>query len=161
MKRTAIALTLILTLLFSAVPGTLIVNLAQANPIVPADIEVYSPENKVYYSNEVELGFIAPSRYIYPRINFTSFSYSFDGQANVTISGNTTVTGLSWGTHSLVVYGEDTDGNTGSSMAVHFDVFFPIAWIITAIAILAVVGIGLLVYFKKRKHVDAKPENRT
>ena len=143
--------TLISTLLLTVAVGTLMANLAQANPVVPADIEIYSPQNKVYYSTEVELGFIAPSRYVYPPMNFTSFSYSLDGQANVTVTGNTTVTGLSCGSHSLVVYGEDAEGNTGSSRTVHFDVFFPTAWIITAITILALVGIGLLVYFKKRK----------
>jgi len=127
------------------------VDLAQSNPVAPSDIEVYSPRNQVYYSNEVELGFIAPSRYIYPRINFTSFSYGLDGQAKVPISGNTTVTGLSWGSHSLVVCGLDTDGNTRSSWTVHFDVSFPTAWIVTAIAMSAVFGIGVMVYFKKRK----------
>jgi hypothetical protein len=151
MKRKALALTLVWALLFSAVAGTVMVNLAQSNPVAPADIEVYSPQNKVYYSNKIELGFIAPSRYIYSRINFTSFSYSLDGQAKVPIIGNTTVTGLSWGTHSMVVYGEDTDGNTRSSWAVRFDVFFPTAWIVTATAILAAFGIGLLAYFRKRK----------
>jgi len=154
MKRTATALTIVIALLLSGLLGTLIGNLAHANPVVPADIEVYSPENTIYYSNEVEIGFIAPSRYNYPQINFTSFSYSLDGQSNVTISGNTTIAGLSWGAHSLVIYGEDTDGNTGSSMTVHFDVFFPITWIIIAITISTVVGMGLLVYFKKRKHQD-------
>jgi len=141
----------VLALLFSALAGTVMVNCAQSNPVAPSDMEVYSPQNKVYYSNEVELGFIAPSRYIYPCINFTSFSYNLDGQAEVPISGNTTITGLSWGSHSLVVYGLDTDGNTRSSWTVHFDVSFPTTWIVTAIAIPAAFGIGVIVYFKKRK----------
>jgi hypothetical protein len=160
MKRTALALTLISAMLLSVVAGTFIVDLAQpAYPEVPPIIEIYSPQYKVYYSNEVELNFVAPpSHKLYENISFTSFSYSLDGQMKVAISGNTTVTGLSWGSHKLVVYGIENNGTITSSQTVPFTIFIPSAWIvptITTVAILAVVGvcllIALLVYFKKRK----------
>ena len=48
--------------------------------------------------------------------------YSLDGQANVTITGNTNLAGLSLGPHSVVVYANDTAGNMGSSETVHFEV---------------------------------------
>ena len=48
------------------------------------------------------------------------FTYSLDGKDNVTIAGNTTLTGLSVRTHNLTVYAWDAAGNVGSSQAVNF-----------------------------------------
>ena len=48
--------------------------------------------------------------------------YCLDSLANVTIAGNTTISGLSEGTHSLVVYANDTAGNTVKSETVFFTV---------------------------------------
>jgi len=82
--------------------------------------------------------------------------YSLDGQVNVTIAGNTTLSGLSDGSHSLIVYANDTAGNTGASEIVYFGIKtqegkpFPM-WIVAAIVIIAVVGPALLVYFTKVK----------
>ena len=70
------------------------------------------------------------------------------------------LTGLSYGSHTLKISGIHRVGNgTGDVLdyavhsAIHFDVFFP-TWVILAVAVLmvvVVVGIGLLVYFRKRK----------
>ncbi len=49
-------------------------------------------------------------------------SYSLDGQANVTIAGNSTLTGLADGSHNLVVYANDTIGNMGKSDTVTFTI---------------------------------------
>jgi len=88
--------------------------------------------------------------------------YSLDNQANVTISGNTTITGLSEGSHSLIVYANSTAGNMGASQTVNFAVSpeiqpiplpesFPTTLLLGAIIIVAaVVGLGLMVYLKKR-----------
>jgi hypothetical protein len=46
--------------------------------------------------------------------------YSLDGQENVTIAGNTNLTGLSHGAHFVTVYANDTADNMGSSDTVHF-----------------------------------------
>lgn len=48
--------------------------------------------------------------------------YSLDGEANVTITGNTTLTNVSYGIHSIRVYTNDTSGNMGSSDIVYFTV---------------------------------------
>lgn len=48
--------------------------------------------------------------------------YSLDGQGNVTIVGNTTLTGLSDGSHQVIVYADDTLGNMGASQTVYFTV---------------------------------------
>ncbi len=48
--------------------------------------------------------------------------YSIDNQSNQTISGNSTLTGLTKGTHSLVVYANDSFGNMGKSDTVFFNI---------------------------------------
>ena len=51
--------------------------------------------------------------------------FSLDNQANVTLNGNSTLTGLTEGNHSLVVYANDTFGNMGKSDTVFFNVSLP------------------------------------
>jgi parallel beta-helix repeat protein len=82
--------------------------------VVPK-IEIVSPENKTYTTDSVSLSFTVDEE--------TSWmGYSLDGQANVTVSGNTTILDLSDGMYSLVVYASDMVGNTGSSSTVYFTV---------------------------------------
>jgi hypothetical protein len=92
--------------------------------------------------------------------------YSLDDQTPVTISGNTTLVGLSEGLHNVTVYANDTVGRMGNSETVTFNIIqeseespasepepFPTALtIIATAASLSALGAGLLVYFKKRKH---------
>jgi uncharacterized protein YhhL (DUF1145 family) len=134
-------------LLVSTLVGVQCIKVAKANPIISPDIWVSSPQNKVYNSTEVQLSFWPNT----PFVNFTSFSYSLDGRANVAINDNTTLTGLSFGSHSIVVYGTDTAGKTYSSWTIHFDVFYSTARVVFDIVIVAVVCVGLLICFKKRK----------
>ena len=49
-------------------------------------------------------------------------AYSLDNKANVTLSGNTTLTRLIEGSHTLVVYVKDAVGNSYSSDGVYFKV---------------------------------------
>ena len=51
-----------------------------------------------------------------------NISYSLDGQNNVPIAGNTTLTGLSVGEHNLTVTATDTFGNAETSQTITFDV---------------------------------------
>ena len=74
----------------------------------------------------------------------------------MTISGNTTLTGLPNGDHNVTVYATDEFGNTGASQIIYFSVEvpepFPTALVATASGTaLAIVGVVLLVYLKKRK----------
>jgi hypothetical protein len=80
--------------------------------------------------------------------------YSLDGQENVTINGNTILSRLSNGLHNVTVYAEDSFGNMGTSDTVSFsvEVPFPTALVAAASAISATIGVGLLVYFRKRRH---------
>jgi len=52
----------------------------------------------------------------------SALTYSLDGQQNVSIAGNTTLTGLSDGSHSLIVYADDLAGNIVHSDLSNFTV---------------------------------------
>ena len=116
-------------------------------------ITIVSPENKTYSTtDDVTLEFTVSEA--------TSWiKYRLDGQANVTITGSATLSGLAEGTHSITVYAQDTDGLTGMSEIIYFTLSedteptqsesFPITWIAGAIVI--VVGVALLIYMFKIK----------
>jgi hypothetical protein len=57
-------------------------------------------ENETYDSTEIPLNF-------YVNETTSQIAYSLDNQANVTITGNTTLTGLTEGQHTLFVYAND------------------------------------------------------
>jgi hypothetical protein len=93
--------------------------------------------------------------------------YSLDDEAPVTITGNTTLSNLSEGTHMILVQAKDALGSIGVSKPVMFKVEtearqaaqppepqtapFPITLVdLSIVASATVVGIVLLVYFKKR-----------
>jgi hypothetical protein len=79
--------------------------------------------------------------------------YSLDGQGNVTATGNTTLTDLPDGEHKLTVYVMDLAGNVGNWETIYFsiEVLFPTTLVVASVVLVAVVAVGLLVYFKKRK----------
>lgn len=124
---------------------------------LPPNIELLSPENKTYTTNSVTLSFTVDE-------TTSSVSYSLDGQANVAIDGNTTLSELSDGAHSLVVYANDTAGNTGASEMIYFTIetqqaeLFP-TWIVAALVVIAGVGVALLVYFAKVKKTTKSNNN--
>jgi len=116
---------------------------------LPPIITLLSPENKNYTPNAIPLNFTLsePAEWI---------GYSLDGQAKITINGNTTITGLSSGLHTITVYANDTFGNVGASQTINFTIAKPEAFpttlaIVVSIVSLAIIGVALLVYFKKRK----------
>lgn len=113
-----------------------------------------SLENETYLAPDTPLNFTVNE-------NTSRVAYSLDGNGNVTLAGNTTLTGLSVGAHNVTVYAWDAAGNTGSSQTVDFVVVeetqpepepLPTTLVIIASGIsIAGVGLGLLVYSKKRK----------
>jgi hypothetical protein len=89
--------------------------------------------------------------------------YSLNNQANVTITGNTTVTGLTVGSHSLRVFANDSAGNMGMSNSNNFNITAPVeetlnfslnqaslTAIVIVIVIVAVTSVSLF-FFKRRK----------
>lgn len=124
----------------------------------PPNISNLSIENKTYNATDIPLNFTVNE-------NISQVTYSLDGKDNVTIAGNTTLTGLSVGAHNLTVYAWDDAGNIGASQMVNFAVAnmtsatlqpsepFPTALVIAASgASAAGIAVGVLVYFKKRNH---------
>jgi len=78
-------------------------------------ISILAPQDhQAYDATDIQLNFVVsePARWI---------SYSLDQQVSVHITGNTTLTGLSDGGHSLIVYARDNAGNLGVS-----EIFFSI-----------------------------------
>jgi hypothetical protein len=119
---------------------------------VPPAIAVVSPENKTYVASNVSLAFTLNKPAVW-------MGYSLDGQETVTVTENTTLNALSNGLHNITVYAKDEFENTGASETISFSVDvpepsepFPTTLVIAPIASVAVVGVGLLVYFKKCKH---------
>jgi uncharacterized protein YneR len=84
----------------------------------PPTITIISPQNTAYSTTSVDLNFTVNEETVW-------IGYSLDGVDNVTISGNTTLTGLSEDLHDLVVYANDTVGNMGVSSTVNFVVQIP------------------------------------
>jgi hypothetical protein len=116
---------------------------------IPPNISILSPETKAYNTSDVPLDFT---------VNETAsqITYSLDGQENVTAAGNMTLTRLSNGAHNVTVYATDEAGNLGASETATFTVAvpepFPTVLVVASVITVAVIGAGLLVYFKKRKH---------
>ncbi len=71
------------------------------------------------------------------------------------------MTGLSHGTHHLTVYAEDAFGNVGSSQYITFTIAppassetFPILPLAAvSVVLIAIVAVGLLVYYGRRRYV--------
>jgi hypothetical protein len=109
-------------------------------------ISILSPQNKTYNAADVPLLFKAHE-------SFAQIKYSLDGQDNVTVAGNTTLSDLPAGAHNITIYATDRAGNTGASETIYFCVEkpFPTTLFIAPIASVAIIGSGLLVYFSKRR----------
>jgi parallel beta-helix repeat protein len=112
------------------------------------------PENKTYTASDIPLTFTVDEE--------TSWmAYSLDWQSNVTIDGNTTLPGVSNGTHVLVVYARNDFGEAETSNPVYFSVSpvgsgLFLVWVSVAAVALAVAVV--LVYFRvlKRKKREKK-----
>lgn len=111
----------------------------------PPIISNLSLENKTYNQDNLSLNFTVdePTSWI---------GYCLDGQINVTITENYTLTELLSGSHTLTIYANDTVGNMGASETISFSIAAPFPTIIVATisGISVVVASGLLLYFKKR-----------
>lgn len=112
------------------------------------EISVLAMKNVTYDTSDVPLSFIVNE-------SGSQTWYSLDGKDNVTFAGDTILTGLSEGDHNITVYATDNAGNTGASETVTFTVAkpepLPKVLVVAPLASVAILGAGLLAYFRKRK----------
>jgi len=89
--------------------GIIVVNISLPTIIV------VSPEKTVYATNSVPLNFTVnkPTSWI---------GYSLDSQHNITVTGNTTISGLACGYHNITVYANDAYSDMASSDIICFTV---------------------------------------
>jgi Periplasmic copper-binding protein (NosD) len=114
----------------------------------PLSVCLLSPRNTFYSSANITLDFVVNKQTLW-------IGYSLDGFDNVTIPGNTSLTELSRGLHNITVYAKDPFENSGSSETAVFYIAEPfptLSIVFLTVTIVAVFGLGLLFYFKKRKH---------
>jgi hypothetical protein len=114
----------------------------------PPIISALSVENKTYCTADVPLNVIVNEP-------VSQVTYSLDGQGNIGVAGNTTLTELSNGNHNVTVYATDEAGNTGTSEARYFTVevqqSFPTASTAVSAASIAIVASALTAYFVKTR----------
>lgn len=117
--------------------------------IAPPEISSISIKNITYDTADIPLNFTTDKP-----VNWEG--YSIDGKENVTINGNTTLTGLSNGMHNITIYVKDAFGNV-DSQTIDFNIAkqepFPIITVavVSAAVLVVLVIFCLIVYFKKRK----------
>lgn len=123
----------------------------------PLKIMNLSIENQTYNTTDIPLNVTVDW-------NLSQVAYSLDGQNNVTIAGNTTLTELSVGAHTLAVYAWDEAGNIKANQTVNFTVAniissavqpsepFPTILIIgVLVASTVAIALTVLVFFTKSK----------
>ncbi len=110
----------------------------------PPVITVSSPESKTYDHEDVQL-------MIFVDEPVSWIAYSLDGEPAVTITQNTTLSGLAVGVHDLQVSAQDLLGLVGSSATIHFTVAarFPIESVAAGVIIFIVIVVGFLAYLRK------------
>ena len=119
------------------------------------NIVIQSPENKTYTTENTALTFTMDKQ-------VSEITYCLDGQENVSIAGNTTLTGLSIGVHNITIQAQDFAENRAASKTIYFAIAeepepeslitVPVA--VFSGALVVVAGISLLFYFKKHKHAS-------
>jgi hypothetical protein len=177
MKRTTLALALVLALSVSAMTGIRLVNLVNANPYPYTNcdssfvtVSLVSPENKTYDSNSILVNITAGA---YPGVWFVW--YSVDGGPFIEVapghllghlfSESLFLDGLSKGSHVIVAKAVAMADNPDGVVTAYSQVDFTVTKVLDsdlqilsfeqalgAVALIAIVGVVLLVYFKKHKH---------
>ena len=119
----------------------------------PPSILLRSPQNQTYTTSELQLDFT---------LNKTALwvGYSLDGQETVTATGNVSLTGLAYGSHTITVYAKDVYGNMVASETMHFSVAESFPTVLAAAALTAAVIAGgaavLLLHFKRSSKAAKK-----
>ena len=115
---------------------------------------VLSPQNITYTANEVALTFVCSEEIRSGECRLDDEVVPPRGLGEGSIAKNLTLSGLSIGVHEIRVVVWTTKG--AFSQTIYFRMAepepFPTTLVIGSVIAVAVVGLGLFVYFKKRKH---------
>lgn len=132
--------------------------------LTPTNVTILSPANQTYtVANITEASF--PLDFTVDE-NAVQVILGLDGQKDMAIDGNITLTGLSIGLHNVTVNAVDLAGHVGASETVNFtlateqepktdsepELFPTVPIAASSTAVVALAGTGLLVYHKKHKH---------
>ena len=142
----------------------------------PPIMSILSLQNKTYDTSDIPLNFTVsePVSWVGYSVDLNANVTATEYVSNVTDSygqfyivkftGNTVLTGLSEGSHSLTLYAKDTVGNVGKPETIQFTIVketepkpqspsFPTDLVAATFVSAAAVGAGLLLfYFWKRNH---------
>ena len=113
-------------------------------------VSFLSFENRTFKTSDIPLNFTVNQP-------VSKITYCLDGQENVTINGNTTLTELPNGDHNVTVYATDEFGNTGVSETIYFSVDVPEPFptlLVAAAPGVSITGVAVCVFYyrKKRNH---------
>lgn len=107
--------------------------------IIPPKVVIHSPSDNVYDNVNVSLTFSIDKP-------FNWAGYSLDGQSNVTINGNTTISDLAYGSHNITVYVNSTFGVIGISKSVEFNVTKSQPFTYTIVILVSVAVIAMVIW---------------
>ncbi|MCW4005241.1 MAG: hypothetical protein NWF04_01380 [Candidatus Bathyarchaeota archaeon] len=113
-------------------------------------VDVLSPKAIAYNSSDVALTFAVNG-------TVSHLSYSLDDQNSISLSGNTTLTNLTNGNHTIQVYAQDTTGNVAASKLLQFTISntqpepFPATSFIVVCSLLVAIVIAGTAYHAKTK----------
>ncbi|MEM2099314.1 MAG: hypothetical protein QXU99_06200 [Candidatus Bathyarchaeia archaeon] len=120
---------------------------------------IVSPQNKTYSESNITIVFTSDKPLDYAW-------YSFNGQVNGTVNNSSTITGLFNGTYSIVVYANDTFGNSVTSETVYFTVnltslpepapeLFDVTPVLLVSVSIAIFVVACFLVYRKHKGEDA------
>jgi hypothetical protein len=128
----------------------------------PLTIKIVSPQNSTSFRSDVPLTFLISKTssldiFSSKSVNISQITFSLDGQAEVMIRGNTTLTEIPNGMHNITVYAKDTQGDMGFSKTIFFAIVktepFPIInTAVISVTTVAIILSGIFVYWKKTRH---------
>jgi hypothetical protein len=126
----------------------------------PPIISILSPANTSYAA--IYDPYITVPLSFETNASLSWVGYSLDGGSNITVSQNGTLIEIRHESRSLTLYANDTAGNWATPQTVYYSIAFNLGIpsepfptllvVATSVAVVAVVAVGVLVYFKKRNH---------
>ncbi len=148
-ESTGVAINWISGAVYSVPVDTAIATVYFTLDATPPNVTFLSTE-KAYATSDVPLNFTVNE-------SVSKICYVLDGQENLTVAGNTTLTNLTYGEHNVTVYATDNVGNIGFE-TITFTIaepepeLFLTTTVITSVLTATVIVLSLLFYFKRGKH---------